>query len=109
MSDFRKITIVGTGVQGGQTAFATAYAGFEVTCLGIDDARLDKLKHYVPSLVLAYNKDVPRAKDGQSVAALTRIRYNTNMAGSLRDADLVIESVPENIDKSISLKTPPRP
>lgn len=98
ISKITNVTVLGTGVLGSQIAYATAYAGFEVVAYDIDDAALASAKDRFAGLVKTYEAEVPGAAGGKAVAGLARISYSSDIAEAVRDADLVIEAVPENLE-----------
>lgn len=96
MTTFTNVTVLGTGVLGSQIAYQTAYSGFQVTAYDISDEILEKAKHRFAGLAETYKTDgVAGAAEGKAEEALTRIRYSSDLADAVKDADLVIESVPE--------------
>ncbi|AGP30276.1 3-hydroxybutyryl-CoA dehydrogenase [Corynebacterium terpenotabidum Y-11] len=96
MSGITNVTVLGTGVLGSQIAYQTAYSGFSVTAYDIDDNALGQARTRFADLVETYKKDaVPGAAEGRADEALTRIRLSADLADAVRDADLVIEAVPE--------------
>lgn len=103
MNTFTNVTVLGTGVLGSQIAYQSAYRGFEVTAYDIDDDAIAKAKERMAGLAKTYDAEVEGAKDGASAAALERIRYTTDIADAVKDADLVIEAVPE--DPAIKTET----
>src|SRR5262245_55023527 len=90
-----KITVLGTGVLGSQIAYQTAYSGFDVIAYDINDKILDAGRKRVEGLAARYEQEVEGASDGRARAALGRIRYSSNLADAVHDADLVIEAAPE--------------
>ena len=96
MTDITNVTVLGTGVLGSQIAFQTAYSGFQVTAYDISDEALAKAKERFEGLIDAYRADgVEGASEGKGEQALERIRYSADLADAVKDADLVIEAVPE--------------
>ncbi|MFD1860916.1 3-hydroxyacyl-CoA dehydrogenase [Aeromicrobium camelliae] len=96
MNTFTNVTVLGTGVLGSQIAYQSAYQGFEVTAYDINDDAIAKAKERFAGLAKTYDAEVEGAKGGKSAAALERIRYSTDIADAVKDADLVIEAVPED-------------
>ncbi|MBM9465404.1 3-hydroxyacyl-CoA dehydrogenase [Aeromicrobium sp. YIM 150415] len=96
MTTFTHVTVLGTGVLGSQIAYQSAYAGFQVTAWDIDDDAIAAAKKRFAGLAKTYDAEVEGAKDGKSAAALDHIAYATDLAEAVKDADLVIEAVPEN-------------
>lgn len=114
---YKNITIAGGGVLGSQIAFQSAYCGFNVTIYSTDEEaknetvkKLDNLKNTYINLV---NKmDINNWANGISdydnfnkekcldniEKANNNIKIVLDLKESLRDADLLIESIPENIN-----------
>ncbi|EOM75302.1 3-hydroxyacyl-CoA dehydrogenase [Rhodococcus rhodnii] len=98
MSEFTRITVLGTGVLGSQIAYQTAFSGFDVVAYDIDDAALDAARQRFTKLADLYAKDVAGGGDGKAEEALGRITYSSDLAEAVADADLVIEAVPEKLE-----------
>lgn len=98
MSSIRKVAILGTGVLGAQIAFQTAYSGFATTAYDITEDTLTKARERFAGLVTIYETDVPDAAGGRAAASVERIHLTTDLAEAVRDADLVIEAVPEVLE-----------
>ena len=95
-SPFANVTVLGTGVLGSQIIFQTAYSGIPVVAYDISDEALAKLPARWEQLKSYYRRDL-QASDEQLDAAVARIRASSDLADAVRDADLVIEAVPETI------------
>ena len=93
--DFKNITIAGSGVLGYQIAFQTAYHGFNVTVYDINDEVLEKAKGKFTTLSEAYQQDLGATKE-QLDATFKNINYSSDLAEAVKDADLLIEAVPED-------------
>lgn len=98
MTDIRKVTVLGTGVLGAQIAFQAAYGGFEVTAYDIDDAALERGRATFAGLVATYEREVDGAADGRASAALGRLTLTADLAAAAREADLIIEAIPEILE-----------
>lgn len=98
MTDIKNVTVLGTGVLGSQIAFATAYAGFDVVAWDIDDAAIARAKERFAGLVKTYEAQVEGAAGGKAQDGFDRISYATDIAEAVKDADLVIEAVPETLE-----------
>lgn len=124
--DFKNITVIGGGVLGSQIAFQTAYSGFNVIILTDTEAskteinnKLNKLKEtYINEINNMENiKDITKWSMGISDYdgfnkdrciekvnnTLGRITLETNQKEALKNADLVIESITENIKAKTAL------
>ncbi|GAC80543.1 3-hydroxybutyryl-CoA dehydrogenase [Gordonia malaquae] len=98
MTDIKKVVVLGTGVLGSQIAFQSAYHGFDVTAYDINDDVLEQAKGRFAGLVDTYKNEVKGAADGKADEALTRVAYSSDLADAVKDADLVIEAIPEILD-----------
>jgi 3-hydroxybutyryl-CoA dehydrogenase len=99
MTHLSNITVLGTGVLGSQIAFQTAFSGFEVVAWDVDDTALEAAKLRFRKLADRYiREDFQGSADGKAEAALGRLRYTADLADAVKDADLVIEAVPEQLE-----------
>lgn len=96
--DIRNVTVLGTGVLGSQIVYQTAYSGFPVTAYDISDELLDDAKNGFEVLAAIYEQEVDGAAGGPARAALGQIQYSSDLAEAVREADLVIESIPERLE-----------
>lgn len=92
-----KITVLGSGIMGHGIAQVSAMAGYRVTLRDIDSSLLDKALEKVK---WSLNKLVEKQKLTQIEAEkiFHRITPEINLELSLKDADLLIEAVPENLE-----------
>lgn len=90
------VTVFGSGVLGAQIAFHTAYHGYDVTLFDIKEELLENAKLKFEQFKTLYQKDI-NAASADLEAALLRVRFTTDLAKSVKDADLTIEAVPEDI------------
>ncbi|AWB84907.1 3-hydroxyacyl-CoA dehydrogenase [Corynebacterium liangguodongii] len=95
--EINKVAVLGAGVLGSQIALVTAIRGFEVVSWDISEEaveaasqRYDKFGHRIAAEV--DDIDERAVAEGRSRLSLT-----TDLAAAVRDADLVIEAVPENL------------
>ncbi|SMG28780.1 3-hydroxyacyl-CoA dehydrogenase [Sphingobacterium psychroaquaticum] len=93
--EIKNVTVAGSGVLGYQIAFQTAFHGFNVTVYDINDKVLEKAKAKFDNLAQAYKKDL-QATDTALAAAKSNLQYTSDLAVALKEADLLIEAVPEN-------------
>src|SRR5262249_38391862 len=75
-----------------------AYSGFAVTAYDISDEIVNTARKRFAELAARYEREVEGAAGGRAQAALTRIKYSSNLADAVHDADLVIEAAPERLD-----------
>ena len=116
--EYKKIVIAGGGVLGSQIAFQSAYCGFDVTILQRKEdnqndtkTKLDKLKETYLETIKLMAKDKDNWARGiadydhfDEKKCLTKveeasknIKIETDQKEALKDADLVIESITENL------------
>lgn len=93
--DIRKVTVLGTGVLGSQIAFQTAFRGFDVTAYDIDEPALEAARERFAKLAAIYVAEVAGAEGGKAEQTASSLALTTDLAGAVKDADLVIEAVPE--------------
>ena len=93
--NYKNITIAGSGVLGYQIAFQTAFHGFNVTVYDINDEVLEKAKGKFEIMSSAFKSDL-NASQQQLEDTYQKLRYSSNLEEAVKDADLLIEAVPEN-------------
>lgn len=93
--NFKNVTVAGSGVLGYQIAFQAAFHGFNVTVYDINDEILDKAKAKFEHMSEAFQWDLDATQE-QLEATFKNLHYNSDLAEAVKDADLVIEAVPEN-------------
>ena len=97
LEKIRKVAIIGTGTLGTQIAMLVASYGYEVSSYDIDEASfkrvLDTLK---TSIKISGRKPVFPAENLEEEAK--KITRCQRLEDALRDADLVIEAVPEDLE-----------
>ena len=74
-----------------------ATAGFEVTVRDIAQECVDNAKSRVERNPMR-NVERGRMTEEEAQEALRRLSYSVDLADSVKDADLVIEAIPENLD-----------
>ena len=114
---YKNITVAGGGVLGSQIAFQSAYCGYYVTIYAVDDesrkttqGKLDNLKETYINTINNMSKDnlangISSIEEFNKTECLKkveevqdRIRIVTDLEIALRNADLLIESIPEDIN-----------
>ncbi|MFD2914579.1 3-hydroxyacyl-CoA dehydrogenase [Psychroserpens luteus] len=93
--NYKNVTIAGSGVLGYQIAFQTAFHGFNVTVYDINDAVLEKAKAKFNTMCEAFKKDLSATQE-QLDKTRQNLSYTSNLAEAVKNADLLIEAVPEN-------------
>lgn len=92
--DFKHVTVAGSGVLGSQIAYQTAFNGFNVSVYDISNEAIEHAKERITNLQPHYEKDLGATKDDVR-SAFERISFYSDLTEAVRDADLVIEAIPE--------------
>lgn len=93
----KNVTIAGAGTLGSQIAWQTAFKGFNVTVYDAFETGLERGKqfHQQFAKIFLHSRSVSQEKIDQTFA---RLSYTTNLAEAVKDADLISESIPEDLD-----------
>lgn len=94
--EIKNVTVCGSGVLGGQIAFQAAFHNFNVVAFDVDQEVLKKLATRFLILGEAFKKDLGSTQS-EVEHAISRITFSSDLAEATKEADLVIEAVPENI------------
>ena len=116
--EYKKIVIIGGGVLGSQIAYQCAYNGYDTTILIRKEDNKQKIKSSLEKLKKTYIETLtemtPKHNWARGLAdtnnfnrekcietaenSMERIHIETDQTNALEDADLVIESITENIE-----------
>ncbi|WP_416517392.1 3-hydroxyacyl-CoA dehydrogenase [Bifidobacterium asteroides] len=94
MTNIEQVTVAGGGVLGSQIAYQCAFKGKNVTVYDIGDDAVAAARERVKALRAAYKGDI-KATDEQFDAGLGRMSFTTDLSKAVKNADLVIEAIPE--------------
>ena len=100
--DIKNVTVIGSGVLGSQIAFQIAYSGFKVTVFDINDEALVRAQRSMVTLTKSYERDI-EVTDLELKEALSNLIYTTNLKTASKEADLIIEAIPEIKELKINL------
>ncbi|AST91787.1 MULTISPECIES: 3-hydroxyacyl-CoA dehydrogenase [Sutcliffiella] len=91
------IVVVGSGVMGRGIAYVAAVGGFHTTLVDIKEEQLRNAKHEIEAI---FTKSVERGKISQEIRkdSSNRLNYSIEMELVIKEADLIIEAVPEKIE-----------
>ncbi|MED4692486.1 3-hydroxyacyl-CoA dehydrogenase family protein [Peribacillus frigoritolerans] len=98
----KKIAIIGSGVMGSGIAQSFAVSGYFVTINDIKEELLYHAQNRISenlSLLIEEGALTDREKQG----ALANITYSVDLEGAVRDADFIIEVIPEVIELKLNL------
>lgn len=102
MSDIRTIAVIGAGAVGRNIAQAAAIGGFRTILEDILPTALRRAEAAIRS-ELQNSVEGGRVSRDAAEAALARIEFASNLEDAARDADLVIESVSDEIESKLEI------
>ena len=97
MTAIKQITVLGAGTMGRGIAYLGALAEFDVTLFDLTEEILNSARSQISHTL---KRGVEKGKLGAGVADQVkgRLRYTTELEPAAREAHLVIEAVPENLE-----------
>src|SRR5882724_12160327 len=100
----KTIAVIGAGTMGRGIAYAAAYGGYGTVLEDISRAMLDKGVAWITS---ALDEGVARGKVEAAARdkAVALISTSSKVEDAIRDADLIIEAVPEEMEMKLELFT----
>ena len=93
----RTIAVIGTGTMGRGIAYLAAISGYDTVLHDSDAAALDAARDSIES-TLAKGIEKKKISADDAHAAIERMQMVADLEPAVRDADLIIEAVPENFD-----------
>ena len=98
----QSIAVVGSGLMGRGIAYVSALGGYATALQDMNREQLDKAMNEISALL---EKGVAMGKVGEAEAldARKRLRAHTSLDDAVRQADLVIEAVPERMDVKLEI------
>ena len=94
MAKLNYITVLGSGVLGGQIAWHTAFKGKNVVVYDIANEALENCKNAHQFYAGIYQSDLG-ASEQEVSETVSRLTFTSSLAEAVVNADLVIEAVPE--------------
>ncbi|MGA7617483.1 MAG: 3-hydroxyacyl-CoA dehydrogenase family protein [Thermoanaerobaculia bacterium] len=97
MVEIRQITVIGSGTMGRGIAWLALDAGYEVFLTDVEEDRLDEAKDAIETL---FTRAVEKGKIDSAHAreSLARLSSTSDLESACRQANLIIEAVPENLE-----------
>jgi 3-hydroxybutyryl-CoA dehydrogenase len=94
--EVKKVTVLGAGIMGAGIAQVAAQVGLQVNLEDVDTKFVEKGMNTIKQ---SLGRFVSKGKITQADAdaAMARIKGTTDLLGSVKDVDIVIEAIPENI------------
>lgn len=92
-----RVIVIGSGVMGRGIAYVSALGGFSTTLVDVKEEQLMGAKKEIQQII---EKGVERGKlsETDAEAINERLAYSVHLEDVVKEADLIIEAVPENID-----------
>jgi 3-hydroxybutyryl-CoA dehydrogenase len=93
----KKLVVIGSGVMGRGIAYVSSLGGFDSVLIDVDEKQLRNAEQEINSI---FEKGIARGKVSlaEAESAKASLKYSNFLAENVKDADLVIEAVPEKID-----------
>ena len=93
----QNIVVIGSGVMGRGIAYVSALGGFQTTLVDIKEKQLESAKQENNKV---FQKAVERGKlsEDDMLSATERLSYSINIEDTYKNADLIIEAVPEKVE-----------
>jgi 3-hydroxybutyryl-CoA dehydrogenase len=100
--EVKTIAVIGAGTMGRGIAYASALGGFQTVLEDVSSGVIDKALAWIRE---AFDEGVKRGKIDRSAsdAALARISTSQLVEEAIRDAELIIEAVPEDLPMKLEL------
>src|ERR1700682_4965678 len=100
----KTIAVIGAGTMGRGIAYASALGGFRTILEDVSDSAVTTALTWIRD---AFEEGVKRGKVDPAArdAALARISTSHVVDQAIRDADLIIEAVPEELEMKLELFT----
>ncbi len=102
--DVKTIAVIGAGTMGRGIAYAAAFGGYNTV---LEDVSRHVLEQGIAWIRQSFEEGVARGKVEAGVRdrALSLISTASNVEDAIRDADLIIEAVPEELEMKLELFT----
>lgn len=97
MAEIRTITVIGAGIMGRGIAHVAALGGYRTILEDILPTSLRRAQDEIRGN-LGKAVELGKVSPGDAEAALSRLEYASSVEDAAREADLVIEAVPEEFD-----------
>jgi 3-hydroxybutyryl-CoA dehydrogenase len=93
----KQVAVIGSGVMGRGIAYVSAVGGFQVNLVDVNEKALESAKSEIDTI---FEKGLERKKITieEMEAAKARLFFTTSIEEAAKQADLVIEAVPEKIE-----------
>ncbi|KAL1244961.1 putative 3-hydroxyacyl-CoA dehydrogenase [Trichinella spiralis] len=107
LMDISTVAVIGSGIMGSGIAQVSATAGFHVSIVDQSDEILNKAKKNIEASLsrVAKKKFADDKSKAESFITniMKNIEVNTSVADAVKEADLCIEAITENLDLKIKM------
>ncbi|WP_078380338.1 3-hydroxyacyl-CoA dehydrogenase [Sutcliffiella halmapala] len=93
----KHIVVIGSGVMGRGIAYVSALGGFHTTVVDVKEEQLESAQKEI-QLIVDGGVERARLTEIQASAIRAHLSYSINLEDVIKEADLIIEAVPENIE-----------
>lgn len=95
--EVKKIAVLGSGLMGNGITQVAAFSGYDVCMMDISDELVNKGMGRIQKSLQRFLK-AGKLSEGDAEALLNRISTATTLADTVKEAQLVIEAIPENLE-----------
>ncbi len=95
--EVKRIAVIGAGLMGSGIAYVSAWNGFDVTMVDIKQEAIDAGMERIRGDVMT-GIDKGKISLAEAEGLMSRLRATTDQAEAVKDADLVIEAIFENME-----------
>lgn len=96
--EIKKVAVIGAGTIGYQVAQLAAYYGYDVTLHDIDRAVLEDRINKIRQSLYVHFVQKGKLNEDQVKEIIARIKITTELEEAVKEVDIVIESVPEEME-----------
>ena len=93
--EIKNVVVAGAGVLGSQIAFQAARCGYQVK---VWNRHVDRAQHRLAAIKDTFIKDMDATASDYDQAMANIVSISSDLAQTVADADLVIESVSESVE-----------
>jgi len=104
VSEVRTVAVIGAGIMGRGIAYAAALGGYRTILEDLLPSALRKAETEIRAN-LDQAVELGKVEPADADAAFSRLQYAESMDQAARDADLVIEAVPDEMESKVEIFT----
>jgi 3-hydroxybutyryl-CoA dehydrogenase len=102
--EVKNIAVIGAGTMGRGIAYAATFGGYQTA---LEDVSRERLTEAIAWIAQTFEEGVSRGEIAAAIrdAAIPLLSTAPNVEDAIRDADLIIETVPEEMEMKLELFT----